>query len=199
MAIKNKDGTIFKLVGPNPIMKNQDFWEESVLHNFEYKEITTSEVLQKEEEQDPDVMKIVISEEQPELPEYKKIEEVVPEEIEVTIKEVPVPEKKKKKEEIKIPKWQAHCLPAVVETVEDQLYGDSKRKISYGNRFSMELIISEENDLLLKAWTNIHIGEESIVFIVKEKRWWKVDKCEINHGGFMIYCSVSAITPSFSD
>lgn len=37
MVIKKKDGSIYKLQGPSPIMKNQDFWDDGSqfkLHNF---------------------------------------------------------------------------------------------------------------------------------------------------------------------
>lgn len=34
MTIKKKDGTIFKLDSPNPVMKHQNFNENFILHNF---------------------------------------------------------------------------------------------------------------------------------------------------------------------
>ena len=36
MAIKNSDGSIFKLNGPIPVMKEQKTWNGYVLHNMEW-------------------------------------------------------------------------------------------------------------------------------------------------------------------
>ena len=40
MVIKNKDGSVYKLQGPNPLMEDQAFWnalENFTLHNTEWK------------------------------------------------------------------------------------------------------------------------------------------------------------------
>ena len=39
MAIKNKDGTDYRLKGPNPHMKNQLLWDHFELHNMNFEEI----------------------------------------------------------------------------------------------------------------------------------------------------------------
>ena len=38
MAITDKDGKVYKLQGPNPLMKDQDKWDmnDIVLHNFKW-------------------------------------------------------------------------------------------------------------------------------------------------------------------
>lgn len=43
MTIKKPDGSIFRLNGPNPITKQQDFWNECKLHNFKYSDFVTKE------------------------------------------------------------------------------------------------------------------------------------------------------------
>ena len=36
--LKNKDGTPYKLSGPNPMMKNQEVWGNFIVHNMEWEE-----------------------------------------------------------------------------------------------------------------------------------------------------------------
>ena len=42
MAIKNKDGSDYKLNGPNPHMKNQLLWDHFELHNMNFEEVTNA-------------------------------------------------------------------------------------------------------------------------------------------------------------
>lgn len=44
MAIIKKNGEIYKLPGPNPIMLEQDFWEDFEVINFKAKEVITNEL-----------------------------------------------------------------------------------------------------------------------------------------------------------
>ena len=39
MVIKNKDGSEYKLRGPNPIMKNQNLWDNFQIHNMNFDEV----------------------------------------------------------------------------------------------------------------------------------------------------------------
>jgi hypothetical protein len=39
MVIRIKDGTIYKLQAPNPIMMSQELWEDYTLHNFNAKPV----------------------------------------------------------------------------------------------------------------------------------------------------------------
>ena len=36
MVIKNKNGSEYKVRQPNPIMKNQEVWNDFVLHNMDF-------------------------------------------------------------------------------------------------------------------------------------------------------------------
>lgn len=38
MTLRNKDGTIYKLVGPNPAMKDQNLWDEFKVHNMQWED-----------------------------------------------------------------------------------------------------------------------------------------------------------------
>lgn len=52
MTIKRKDGSIFSLTKPNPIMQDQSFWDDDkvILHNFNYEEISFQSINYAQEE-----------------------------------------------------------------------------------------------------------------------------------------------------
>src|SRR5690554_4181580 len=88
MAIKNSDGTVYKLSSPNPVMKNQRKWNEipMTFHNFEWTSITF-----------PDKSTVG----KPHKFEEDKVIEDIEKTIEVVVKETPVEKiiEKPKKEE----------------------------------------------------------------------------------------------------
>ena len=105
MSIKKKDGTVFKLQGPNPMMGNQDLWNENqyILHNF------TS-----------DEEKIHAA---PIQPIFERLDDIAAEEIQKPIKETilnPTPNKKirveKNRNTIKV-----MCLPAKTIEITDEI------------------------------------------------------------------------------
>ena len=38
MTLKNKDGTVYRIDGPNPFMKKQELWSDCIKHNLEWKD-----------------------------------------------------------------------------------------------------------------------------------------------------------------
>lgn len=151
MAIKNKDGTIYQLTKPNPIMSNQELWNgRFILHNFDI-------------ENEPK--------------KYQPIEEIQPQEIKVQIKEAKVPpEQKTKKKQQPIQNIIiAYCMPAILNEVYEY---EKKLNISYGKQFTFETIITESNDFMIKLWTNKDISIHSVIYLPKHLRWWKVEKIE---------------------
>jgi hypothetical protein len=164
MAIKNQDGSTFRLKGPNPIVKTQDFWGEYVLHNFKHKDTVTQEG-------------------------FISLEEIETEEIEVKIKEEKILKR--------IDKTLILCLPATITEHRDTLYDEIKTSVSYGNQFSFESVLAESTDFSISLWTNVDVGRGSILFIPKDRRWWKVDTLEPQSGGNLLKCVPSEIQPSF--
>jgi len=63
MVIKNRDGTVFKLKGPNPLMKSQEIWDKHSIKliNFNNKElfveIDSKNPIKEFEEDIPDITK----------------------------------------------------------------------------------------------------------------------------------------------
>ena len=177
MAIKNTDGTVFKLRGPNPIVKDQEFWDGYALHNFKYNEVVTKE---------GDRMRL------------ENLEDIEPEEI---IVPVPAEMSKKKSTEEQIlkhiDKIMMYCLPAILKEHHDTLYGETRTSLSYGKQFTFEAIIVERSSLSFKIWTNTNIGRGSIIFVPADRDWWKVENSEVQSGGATIKCSPSDTQPSF--
>ena len=204
MAIKNKDGSEYRLSGPNPHMKNQLLWDHFELHNMNFEEIKglikkDQKIIKKETIKIEDEFKKEF-EEKP-LKIEKKIEEIQ-ENKKQEIEEITEKSKKEISEESPdIKKVTIYCLPAKVEFSEDLLYGEVKKTINYGKKFKFEAIVIDNNDINFKIWTNaIVLDKESIIYPQNyEKRWWRVIETNKKFDGYIINCSPSNITPSFED
>lgn len=100
-----------------------------------------------------------------------------------------------------------HCQPAVIRDSTDELYGEEYRTIKRGDKFSFEGVITELDDMRMSFWTNIQLGEASVVFPSKDRRgrsigqyrWWAVKSSEEHMGGFLHHCMFSDYQPDFSD
>lgn len=196
MALKNKDGTPFKLVGPNPIMKGQNLGQDKFeVHNFSPENFISHDPVRKSNAN----LKIIISEDiPPPTKELVDINDIEPEEIVVPIIEPPRPPKRTIPDNV--PKTVAHCLPAIVQKYTDSIYGETRSLLTYGEKFTLEVVIISSSDLTAQIWTNAaNVTKESIIFLSNEKRWWKVGLSENKYGGILFDCVPSDITPSFSD
>lgn len=194
MAIKKKDGRTYRLRGPNPIMTNQSFWEDEkvVVHDLDPKEVITKEGYEAQEEKP--VEKYV-----PPPDKYESLEDIPVEEIKVPVIEIsPPPEVKKRVVPADVEKEIVYVLPATIKESYDALYGESRSQITYGNKFTMEVVIANQTDLQLALWTNsTRANLESIVYVPKDKRWWKIADAYDKKDGHIMICVPSAIHPSF--
>ena len=183
MALKNRDGTEFKLTRPNPIMSEQVFWDKDklILHNKIGRSIILSDDTQP-------VKNIPLVQEHKE---YKKPDEPV------IVKSLEEPEVG----EIESDKVQVWCLPASYKEYKDAMYGDSYRKIRYGNKFLFEAIIQDQGDLHIVFWTNTKAVTEGSVLYPRtyDKRWWRVETIHQEESGYSVYATISDYQPSFSD
>ncbi len=185
MAIKKKDGTIFRLQGPAPVMKNQDLWDDGstfILHNFDSEEGVILHNFEEEEEK-----KVV----------FTPIQDIEAQEIIVPIKNTPVPPKKKKKKEEGV--LLIYCMPSQIFQIEDDLYGETRTALSYGSQFTFQGKITVSSDLSIQIWSNVNaeINKGSILYIPDHRRWWKVEDNSPVPEGFILICSPSSLQPSF--
>lgn len=216
MAIKNKDGSPYKLRGPNPLMNEQNQDGDFVLHNMSWKDIEIPDLeerrdLNKNFKKKNDPKPATKTEFKPEpIPEVSKILEPEPE---PEIKPTPEPEPILEPEpepppEVKtitntVDVW---CLPAIYEG----------SRIKYLEKVMFQAVIVSNNGLQLIFWTNIDLAKKgSIIFPFRnseggtygEYSWWKVsqvigpDKDERlkESGGLLHVCVPSELTPNFAD
>ncbi len=176
MAIKNKDGSIFRLNKPNPAMNQQDLWDDGsqyILHNFTQEEFILHNFDKQEKE-------------------YQPIDEIEVEEIKVQIKETVIPKKDSPKNIITL-----YCMPAITNNANDPLYNEKKVSIVYGPQYTFEAIITISSDLVWQIWSVKDSPKNSIIFHPETKRWWKVENSFKEDNGYYMGCKPSTIQPSF--
>lgn len=114
-----------------------------------------------------------------------------------TVKEEVVEEKIVEKKE-NIVKYVFFCLPAREKIIDDSLYGEARVSIVYLEKFTFECLIVSRGDFELNLWTKgVDTPVKSILFDIKERRWWLVSSVGDKAGGILVNCVPSAFTPSF--
>ena len=194
MALKNKDGTPYSLQKPNPVMKNQSLWkgEKFILHNMKWQ----TETQEDNTEIEPIHSDITVKDDfVAELAESKKEEPVF--ERKAIVQEDTQRIQEEKKEEIE--KTFIHCLPAVMKTKIDDLYGDVIQTIKYESPTSFEGVILKDTDMVFEVWTDTDkFGIGSVLYPKSNnKRWWKIKKKEKKADGYLLTCLPSDHQPSF--
>lgn len=211
MSIYNKDGSIYKLDGPNPQMKNQNLWEDFTTHNMSWTSELFPDSLEKFD------LKSIISPKEEFLNELTSTKEKVnefdalkniEEEYERVKQELEKVKKLKDKQEVKktentissldVKKTFIYCLPSFVKIKEDGLYGDITQTISYKDPTSFEGVIINQNDFFIEIWSEIFYEKESIIYPRNsDKRWWKIQTNEEKVGGYLMKAVPSVDQPSF--
>ena len=222
MAIKNKDGTIYEVRKPNPLMKNQDTWDNFKTYNMNMDGSIVEKLLKKY----PVDEKIIIGNAQVISNKNNKVELIsidekpLPSPTEWPLPTLPPPVSQKIVKKINtdnieaknvqkpiiinskiahMPKNLLNCLLAKVEKKYDSLYEDMKVKIRYSKEMSFEAVILEENDLEFNFWTHLdYITSKSIVYPMnRDKRWWKIEEIVKAPQGYFCSCTPSDLQPSF--
>ena len=212
--IKKKDGTVYRLNSPNPLVSDQEFWaekDEFIIHNFDWDKTLTelgdflpSFQLQKPEVIDPEAIDPEVeSEVEPEVIDPKSFPLQKPEVIDPEVKEPEVKEEKPLylKNVVVI-----HCQPVIIKEHKDDLYDESYKKNQYGEKFTFEGIIIQREDFMILFWTNIELTKNSILYPSKYRdgvkfgdyRWWKVNDMREKSGGFVVQAVVSDYQPDFT-
>jgi len=193
MAIKDKEGKIYKLRGPNPLMKNQTDWDKAKLHliNMGWDEEIVEDARNpiKKFETDYNVIKIedelglvsnevanatavvpakdFISEVQetqvPVLTEPKPVIPVMPE---VSREEVPTLNVDAKLARMLRDRGAEYfCAPAIGQKVHvDSLYGTTYETTQYGDKYLFDAVMVDQSDLELQFWCVRPVTPKSIVY-----------------------------------
>lgn len=207
MAIFTKDGKVYIIEGPNPLVDKQVSWDprKLVFHNFRWDDIMMSS--------------------------KKNAEKQTPKPRPVEVAAIPTPddaaeisvEQEPKQREFDLPyikyKVLCHCLPAKVQRKTDALYGESWVKVTYGTKFVFPCVVTSSSDLELEFWTSDPRGqvtERSVIYPFSyevhnaetdsydrvpysEYRWWRVFHKEKKEGGWLLKATPSDFQPDFSD
>ena len=195
MAIKDNDGNVVRLKGPNPLMKEQEFWDKKslVLLNMKWDSII-------EKCTQPQRGKIQAIKPKPQPKAEVKLE---PEPDNVVV--LPQKEKPQKEEPQKYPsnvakilaerKRSFHCLPTILTKDE---FGEEVRVFS--KKFIFEGVTVSEEDFSYSFWSDKKIEIGSIIFpITLTKRWWKVTAITEKSGGYLMMTTLSHLNPDFTD
>lgn len=205
MAIKSRDGSVYKLRGPNPLMESQADWDKSKMklinmgrHNSEVHQdkkpnVVVLPVIPKATPIPARNFLAEAAESEPAKPEPK------PEPPPVTRQEE-LPEDIKRLFDAKGEKY--FCAPAIgTKTHLDSLYGDTYQTIQYGDKYLFDALILDQTDLSLSLWCVRQITVNSIVYRKVQgggERWWRVRSVEPKTGGYVVVSMPSDSNPDFS-
>ena len=138
MTLRNKDGSLYKLAAPNPVMKTKETWEGFTVHNMQWDGETAKDTNQVTPlTSDFDVRDTFLSALDKAKAEIK-LSEAKTESTPPQVERKPVVQPDLQREELRastdsgIEKTFIHCLPAVLRTRKDSLYGDSYTTVQYG-------------------------------------------------------------------
>jgi hypothetical protein len=205
MALRNRDGSAYKLRGPNPTMSEQSLWlEKSVkLHNCRWQYRPASEM------HSPQPRRVAVKDRPEDAPVIH--ESPVANDPSVSfyndpISPLDVPIILAIDQQINdggtldgITKVAIHCLPAVVVEHVDKTYGETYRRPGFGPKFVFEAVMVEEQDLAILFWTTCQqatVG--SVIYPMnKDKRWWEIKSREPKTGGLLVTAVMSSFNPSY--
>jgi hypothetical protein len=205
MTLLTQDGKPYRVFSePNPILKDQESLEKEALvfHNFKWQ---------------PDVIaapkrKVVENPIEPPVESPKKSEEI-DDFVELLKRESkalkaekpkpPIDDSLDHKDTVVV-----YCHPAIVREKKDELYGEIRKTIQYGEKFTFDALILDSNGLEIKLFAKTaNIGTGSILYPSKYKdgeklehyRWWKVVKTQPSNDGFLILGELTENQRDFSD
>lgn len=202
MTLYNKDGSVYKLSGPNPAMRDQKLWGDFVTHNMAWKpEVSEDNTVLKPHESDFFVKESFLdalsaAKEEIKVSETKAVEPQKPEMRTPVVRhdsenDVANPEH--------IQKTFIHCLPAQLKERRDDLYGEVYKTIKYGSPISFEAVVVAHTDFTYEIWTDTDkINNGSILYPKTGfKRWWRVQEKIQKESGWLLKSIPSDYQPSF--
>jgi hypothetical protein len=192
-------------------MKTQETWDSYKVHNMQWKnEVTKGSGKINPLAPDSEVHETFLSALDKAKEEIKVVEKTDPKiaeicESDVSFQRKAIVQTDSQREEIQestdneIEKTFIHCLPALLRTRKDSLYGDSYVTIQYGNPTSFEGVILKQQDLFIEIWTDTDKIEKGSILFPKQgyKRWWRVQDKVQKGGGCLLSATPSDHQPSF--
>lgn len=208
MPLLTKDGKPYKLFSaPNPLVKEQILLprNELIFHNMKSIPSIVNLNIEKNKEDLVKSSEPVIKEQNTE--EIVQISEI--EKIDDAIINVSSPVSDDELNDSEIPQDEiviTHCQIAYEQEIKDSLYGEVKKVIKYGEKYTFESYIVEVNDLEICIYTKKSgITKNSILYPSKYKngkpmrmlRWWKVKNIKQQNDEYLIFGEVTSEQRSF--
>ncbi len=211
MAIRNNDGTIFRLNKPNPLLKTQDVTnDDHIVHNFSVQEFLIH-YTKKKKLLSPNGAVVSTPtlppalEQQPQLPvsNEPKLIQIPETPSPEVVSETPTPPVEKEDDYMEdneaalqdtVSCW---CLPGEYRHHVDNLYGETRRNLVWKDKFMFEGVIIQGTEMMFVIWTQIKITPPSIIYIRSQRRWWRVTEVNPHDNGFAMSCLPSESRPSF--
>lgn len=173
-VIRKQDGTPYRLRGPNPLLRDQEIWDEVILHNMTHEEVAYH-------------AKAVRL--------HQPSRRIVNQEIQITETEPG---------RIELPPQHpdtifCHVLPFVAKVTVDEVTSERIIRPGFGETITMQVkpLVRDPNELMAVFLTAESVEAGSIVYVPVERRWWKVTRASQREDGFELACVVSDQTPSF--
>lgn len=219
MAIKDKDGKVYTLRGPNPLMKAQQEWDKTKIRLFNMRggrhEEVITDLRNPVEAFNANVVDIgqdlKLKERKAKTIEPRKfIEEIreMPKEEPPQVFRMPEPPTPVLNVDPKMARIlkergvEYYCAPAIGrKTFTDDFYGSTYDTIEYGEKFVFDAVIIDQSDLELQFWSIKPITAQSVVYRkVKQggERWWRIVDVESKTGGWLAKAITSDSNPDFS-
>ncbi len=219
MAIRDKDGRVYKLRGPNPLMKEQEDWDKSKtkLINLTWGSEVVEDARNPVRELEENV--INISKElglkpnkeanKTQVIEPKRFIEELQESavVEVSVEPEPIAETTINVDPgvarvLKEKGVVYYCAPVIGSKKHvDELYGTEYERMQYGDKFMFDAIVIAQSDLQIQFWCLRRLTKGSIVYRkIREggERWWRLNEIEPKTGGYLVRAIPSDTNPDFS-
>ena len=101
-----------------------------------------------------------------------------------------------------------HCHPVIVREHHDEFYGETRTSLDYGQKFEIEALIVEFNDIELVIYTkHAELTRGTILFPSKYKngkrlemlRWWELKRIQSVKDGYLVWAGITDKHRDFSD
>lgn len=204
MAIKNKDGSVYKLRGPNPLMQTQQEWDRSKLNLFNIGAQKREIVIEaKPEDHITTIKKTPVKPKARVIEARKFIEEIKSEPVAPVIQQQIPPKPREDDQATRLLKERGvtfYCAPAISRTVKDDFYGNSYGVLEYGDKYEFRAVPIDESDLELQFWCLDAVTTGSVIYRKDRRgeRWWRIRQAAPESGGWLVNCIPSDSSPDFS-
>jgi hypothetical protein len=219
MPIKDKNGNVYQLRGPNPLLRDQADWDKTKIKliNLGWRSEVVSDSRNPITEEKSNIINIrdeLHLEDNPaesrivsarefiqEVREEPAIVETKPRQSTVPQPDVVITVDPKLARILKERGVEFHCAPVVsFREHKDEFYGSSYQTPVFGDQYIFDAVIIEESDLQIQFWGVKAVTKGSVIYRKNKDgdRWWTIERVEAKTGGYLVIANPSEFNPDFS-